>query len=148
MLKIRLKRMGRKNRPFYRIVVMEGHRSTQGPNVEVLGFFNPRDKKKTLMINKERVAHWLDIGASPSSVMHNLFVDQGLIKGTKIKATRTKKKKKEKGEEKERKETAPQKEASEEPGQQAAPKKEAGSVAGDTAEKEQPETASKESSKE
>jgi len=92
MLKIRLKRIGRKNRPFYRIVVAEAKCAPSGKFVEILGNFNPRDKKNTLSLKKERIKYWLSQGAIASPIVHNLLVDQDIITEPKKKATRVRKK--------------------------------------------------------
>jgi len=99
MLKIRLKRVGRKNRPFYRVVVAEHSLSTSGSFLETLGSFDPRNKKKTLILKKERIKHWLSKGAGCSPVIHNLLVDKGLIKDKKVKASSGRKKKKQQDQE-------------------------------------------------
>jgi small subunit ribosomal protein S16 len=96
MLKIRLKRIGRKNLPFYRIIVSEKRYDPRGRCLEILGGFNPRDKKKSLILKKERVIHWLNKGADASSTLYNLFITKGLIKGPKRKVVKTHKKEKEK----------------------------------------------------
>jgi small subunit ribosomal protein S16 len=64
MVRIRLKRTGQRNRPFYRIVVTEQSRARDGKYIEALGHYNPRDKK--LVVDLERAKHWLAKGAQPS----------------------------------------------------------------------------------
>lgn len=68
MVRIRMKRMGRKNRPFYRIGAFDSREERDGRVIENLGTYNPLededDKKVTL--NKERVEYWLSVGAKPS----------------------------------------------------------------------------------
>lgn len=83
MLKIRLKRVGRKHDPSFRLVVVE---STRGPKsgdyIENLGSYDARANSKN--INTERVSHWLSVGARPSETAHNLLVDAGIIDGKKL----------------------------------------------------------------
>jgi len=83
MLKIRLKRVGRKHDPSFRLVVLE---STRGPKsgdyIENLGSYNARTDEKT--IKNERVSYWLGVGAKPSDTVHNLLVELGTITGKKI----------------------------------------------------------------
>lgn len=83
MLKIRLKRVGRKHDPSFRLVVLE---STRGPKsgdyIENLGSYNARTDEKN--INAERVAHWMSVGAKPSDTAHNLLVELGVITGKKV----------------------------------------------------------------
>jgi small subunit ribosomal protein S16 len=73
MLVIRLRRAGSKNRPFYRVVVTEGKSARDGRFVEVLGHYNPRTKPETLVLNQERVAHWVKAGALPSDTVRTLI---------------------------------------------------------------------------
>jgi len=93
MLRIRFLRIGRKNQPFFRLVVTDKKNPPQGGRfLEVLGFFNPLTKEKKL--KKERIEHWLKNGAKPSARVHNLLVSEGIIKAKKI-AVHSKAKKKE-----------------------------------------------------
>jgi len=73
MLVIRLRRAGAKNRPFYRVVVTEGQAAREGRFVEVLGHYNPRTKPETLVLNQDRVAHWMKAGARPSDTVRTLI---------------------------------------------------------------------------
>ena len=73
MLVIRLRRAGSKNRQFYRVVVTEGRSARDGRFVEVLGHYNPRSKPETLVLNQERVAHWVKAGATPSDTVRTLI---------------------------------------------------------------------------
>ena len=83
MLVIRLQRVGRKHQPSYRVVVAERRSKLKAPPVEDLGFYNPFDKKAGLV--KERIQHWLKIGAKASPTAHNLFVKNGVVEGPKLK---------------------------------------------------------------
>lgn len=105
MLKIRLARTGKRNQPAFRVVVQEHTRPPQGKFVEKVGFYNPRLKEKSF--NKQRIKYWLSQGAQPTPTVHNLLVDEGIIKGSKVKATvghKEKDKEEEKKEEEEEKE--------------------------------------------
>ena len=73
MLVIRLRRAGSKNRQFYRVVVTEGKTARDGRFVEVLGHYNPRTKPETLVLDRERVAHWIKSGATPSDTVRTLI---------------------------------------------------------------------------
>ena len=73
MLVIRLRRAGSKNRQFYRVVVTEGRSARYGRFVEVLGHYNPRTKPETLVLDQERVAHWVKAGATPSDTVRTLI---------------------------------------------------------------------------
>jgi len=83
MLVIRFLRKGKKNQPFFRIVVTDKKNPPRGGRfLEIVGFFNPLTKEKK--INKERVKYWLSVGAKPSTSLHNLLIKEGIIKGKKI----------------------------------------------------------------
>jgi len=73
MLVIRLRRAGSKNRQFYRVVVTESRSARDGRFVEVLGHYNPRTKPETLVLDQERVAHWMKVGATPSDTVRTLI---------------------------------------------------------------------------
>jgi len=93
MLKIRFKRVGKKNQPAFKIVIVESWRApTSGKFVEEVGFYNPLTKEKVL--RKERIEYWLKCGAKPSETVHNLLVEEGIIKGEKIPKHKVKKEEK------------------------------------------------------
>lgn len=97
MLKIRLQRQGKKNQPFFRIVVTDKENPPRGGrSLELLGFLNPLTKEKQL--KADRIKHWLSVGAQVSDRVHNLLVAEGIIKAKK-RPVHAKPKKKE-GEEK------------------------------------------------
>ena len=77
MLAIKLQRIGKKHQPSFRVVVAEKRSKTQGPPVEDLGSYNSFTKKAVLY--KERLSHWLTIGAQPTATMHNLLVREGVL---------------------------------------------------------------------
>ena len=72
MLAVRLRRAGSKNRPFFRIVVTESKSARDGRFVEVLGTYNPRTKPETLVIDRDRLAHWTKSGAQVSDTVRTL----------------------------------------------------------------------------
>ena len=74
MLVIRLRRAGSKTRPFFRVVVTEGKSARDGRFVEVLGHYNPRTKPETLKLDRDRVDHWLKLGAVASDTVRTLIV--------------------------------------------------------------------------
>ena len=67
-VRIRMKMLGRKHRPFFRICVMDARKPRDGKAIEELGHYDPmvRDKSKRVTINLERVQHWISVGAQPS----------------------------------------------------------------------------------
>lgn len=68
MVKIRLKRMGRKNRPFYRIGIFDVHEERDGEAIEEVGHYDPleKDESKREVLKKERIEYWLSVGAKPT----------------------------------------------------------------------------------
>ena len=72
MLAIRLRRTGSKKRPFYRVVVTDSRTARDSSFVEVLGHYNPRTNPETLDIKRERLEHWLKLGATPSDTVRTL----------------------------------------------------------------------------
>lgn len=80
---IRLQRVGRKNDPSFRIVVMPKQKDSQsGKTVEVLGSYNARQGRP--QIKAERVKHWIAMGAQVSGTVRNLLIDQKIIDGKKV----------------------------------------------------------------
>ena len=73
MLKIRLSRVGKKKKPAYRIVVADSRAPRDGANIEIIGHYNPLTEPPTIVINEERVAHWLGQGAQPSEAVAKLL---------------------------------------------------------------------------
>lgn len=91
MLTIRLTRKGKKNQPFFKVVVVDKRRSSKGGRaVEELGYIDPLTKRKSL--KKERVLHWIKNGAQPSPTVHNLLVTEKIIEEPKINKFRISKK--------------------------------------------------------
>jgi small subunit ribosomal protein S16 len=74
MLVIRLRRAGSKKRPFFRVVVTDSRAARDSSFVEVLGHYNPRTKPETLKLERERVDHWLKLGAVASDTVRTLIV--------------------------------------------------------------------------
>jgi small subunit ribosomal protein S16 len=87
-VKIRLKRLGNRNRPFYRITAVDERRKRDGAVIEELGFYNPIDKIETRQatIKLDRCAYWLSVGAQPSETVAGLLKKHGLkpVPGTKV----------------------------------------------------------------
>jgi small subunit ribosomal protein S16 len=78
-VKIRLKRMGAKKTPFYRIVVADSRSPRDGRQIETVGTYNPLTKPAELKIDEELALKWLQNGAQPSDTVRNLFSDQGIM---------------------------------------------------------------------
>lgn len=78
-VKIRLKRMGAKKSPFYRIVVADSRSPRDGRQIETVGTYNPLTKPAEVKINEELALKWLQDGAKPSDTVRNLFSEQGIM---------------------------------------------------------------------
>jgi small subunit ribosomal protein S16 len=72
MLVIRLRRMGSKKRPYFRMVVTESTAARDGRFVEVLGHYNPRSVPEKVEVKRDRLAYWLGNGARPSDTVRTL----------------------------------------------------------------------------
>lgn len=81
MLTIRLNRVGRHNRAYYRVVVQEHAAAPGGRHVAVVGSYDPYKKQVTL--KEDEIKHWLSVGAQPSDTVHNLLVKRQIIVGQK-----------------------------------------------------------------
>lgn len=82
MLKIRLKRIGKKGQAFYRVVVMESTNNRDGKPVADLGAYNPH-VKDSINIDVEAAKSWITRGAQPSETVAQFFVKLGLVKAAK-----------------------------------------------------------------
>ncbi|MFD0049280.1 30S ribosomal protein S16 [Actinomycetes bacterium NPDC127524] len=78
-VKIRLKRMGAKKTPFYRIVVADSRSPRDGRYIEVVGTYNPVAQPAMVEINEELALKWMQDGAKPSDTVRNLFSNQGIM---------------------------------------------------------------------
>lgn len=82
MLAIKFKRIGKKHQPSFRLVIAEKRSKVKGKFIDDIGWYNPLNKKFNL--NKEKIIHWLNVGAKPTDSVYNLLVKDGVIKGRKI----------------------------------------------------------------
>ena len=73
MLKIRLRRMGTRNRPFFRVVVSDGRKVPTASAVEEVGYYDPIKKPAEVKIDRERVQYWVDRGARLSETVKSLI---------------------------------------------------------------------------
>lgn len=80
-VKIRLRRMGAKKRPFYRLVVADSRAARDGRFIETLGYYNPCVDPAELKIDADRAAYWLQCGAQPSDTASALMKKQGILEG-------------------------------------------------------------------
>lgn len=92
MLAIRLRRIGKRQHATFRFIVSEKTRSPQSIATEFLGSYDPHTNPPTVNLKRDRVEHWLKVGAQPSETVHNILVDAGLLPGPKVKVAHPKKK--------------------------------------------------------
>ena len=76
--KIRLKRIGRRNRPFYRLVIMDARNRRDGSAIEEVGWYNPTAKDEMYSLKEDRILHWLEEGAQPTDTAHDILRTAGL----------------------------------------------------------------------
>ena len=79
-VKIRLKRMGAKKAPFYRIVVTDSRSPRDGKFIEEIGYFNPISEPNELKVDNEKAIDWMSKGAQPSDTVRALLKKSGAIK--------------------------------------------------------------------
>jgi small subunit ribosomal protein S16 len=93
MVRIRLRRVGRKKSPIYRIVVADSQSPRDGRFIEIIGNYSPRQGDRAIDLKTERANYWLDNGAQPSDTVRSLLRRAGVLKtrhesrvGSKLKA--------------------------------------------------------------
>ena len=79
MIKLRLRRMGAKKRPSYRIVAADSRSPRDGRFIETIGFYDPLTDPATIKINEDRARHWLSVGAQPTETVRNILRRHGLV---------------------------------------------------------------------
>ena len=81
-VKIRLKRMGAKKTPFYRIIVADSRAPRDGRFIEELGYYNPLTEPKLVKVDNEKALKWIKNGAKPTETVERLFRDNGVYEQT------------------------------------------------------------------
>ncbi|SCP95450.1 30S ribosomal protein S16 [Anaerobium acetethylicum] len=79
-VKIRLKRMGQKKAPFYRIVVSDSRSPRDGKFIEEIGTYDPTKNPSAIKVNEELAKKWLSVGAQPTDVVGKIFKTAGIEK--------------------------------------------------------------------
>lgn len=79
-VRIRLKRMGRRKRPFYRIVVADSRRARDSRFIETVGTYNPLTNPATVQVKENAILDWLKKGAQPSDTVRQILSKQEAIK--------------------------------------------------------------------
>ena len=80
MVRIRLTRMGKRNRPFYRIVVVDQKKRRDGAYIESLGYYDPVKDPAEIKVNVDRAVEWILKGAQPSKTVRDIFRKFGVMK--------------------------------------------------------------------
>ena len=78
MVKLRLRRMGAKKRPSYRIVAADSRAPRDGAFIEIVGFYDPITDPATIKVNVERARHWITVGAQPTDTVRSLLSKAGV----------------------------------------------------------------------
>ncbi|OQC72725.1 MAG: 30S ribosomal protein S16 [Candidatus Cloacimonetes bacterium ADurb.Bin003] len=79
MVKLRLRRMGAINQPFYRIVAVDSRKKRDGKYIECIGWYDPKPDPSKIKIDTERALYWLGVGAQPSDTVRSLLRKAGVL---------------------------------------------------------------------
>lgn len=79
-VKLRLKRMGAKKSPFYRIVAADSRFPRDGRSIETIGYINPTTSPATVKVDEELAIKWMQNGAQPSDTVRNILAKEGIMK--------------------------------------------------------------------
>lgn len=79
-VKIRLKRMGQKKAPFYRVVVSDARTPRDGRFIEEIGYYDPTKEPSVLKVDEEKAKKWLATGAQPTQTVNKLFKNANIVK--------------------------------------------------------------------
>ena len=78
-VKLRLRRMGKKKQPIYKMVASDSRSPRDGKFLEAVGFYNPLTKPHTLDLKEDRILYWLNVGAQPTHTVKSLLRQKGII---------------------------------------------------------------------
>ena len=78
-VKLRLRRMGKKKQPIYKVVAADSRSPRDGKFIEAIGLYNPKTNPATVDIKEERALYWLGVGAQPTDTVKNLLSNLGII---------------------------------------------------------------------
>jgi len=84
-VKLRLRRMGKKKQPVYKLVAADSRSPRDGKFIEAIGLYNPKTEPATVDIKEERAMYWLSVGAQPTDTVKNLLSNQGIILRSELK---------------------------------------------------------------
>ena len=77
--RIRLVRRGKRNRPFYNVIVVSDEKDGRGDVIEIIGYYEPLREPPVFQVNNDRVIHWLKVGAQPSDTVKSFIKKLGLL---------------------------------------------------------------------
>ncbi len=77
-VKLRLRRMGKKKQPIYKMVAADSRSPRDGKFLEAVGFYNPLTKPHTLELKEDRILYWLNVGAQPTHTVKSLLRQKGI----------------------------------------------------------------------
>lgn len=89
MVKIRLRRVGAKKKPNYRLVVADVRAPRDGAFIEIIGHYNPLTDPETIVINEEKALRWLKEGAQPTDTAARLLTKAGIVEKSKTSKEKT-----------------------------------------------------------
>lgn len=89
MIKIRLRRVGAKKKPSYRLVVADIRAPRDGAFIDIVGHFDPLTDPETIVINEEKVRYWLSQGAQPTDTAARLLTKAGIVEKSKTRKEKT-----------------------------------------------------------
>jgi small subunit ribosomal protein S16 len=87
MVSIKLSRVGTKNQPSFRMIIVDKQKDPWGKSIEIVGHYNPRQKPRVLTLKVDRIKHWLAQGAEATDTVWNLLVDEKIVEGKKRNVT-------------------------------------------------------------
>lgn len=90
MVKIRLRRVGSKDRPSYRLVIADSRAPRDGAFIEIIGHYDPLTEPETVVIDEEKARHWLEKGAQPTDTAARLLAKAGIIEEPKTRKEKIK----------------------------------------------------------
>jgi small subunit ribosomal protein S16 len=79
MVKLKLRRQGKKKQPTYRLVAADSHSPRDGRFIEILGHYNPRTEPPTVVLKEEKIREWLGKGAQPTESVRSLLQHVGML---------------------------------------------------------------------
>lgn len=79
MVKIRLKRMGAKKKPFYRIVVADSRVARDGKTIEEIGYYDPTQEPSVIKVDVEAAKRWISSGAQPTDTVRSILKNSGVL---------------------------------------------------------------------